>query len=258
MAEGAVKAGIWVFVSAAVPLVGGAGGSLLLAAALRESGSARGWLYLAAGAAYFAAVAITVAAKLLESRRAPRAAKAKRGQLVTLRDHLMPFASTTADMALRPLDDREPYLRNVAGVAAQALSALVADHVERPRAVVYLLNADASPIQMESIGHSGRGERPRPFVKGTPRGDGALNFLSTRRKVVYKDLAQQKPEGYDGTMEDYATFISVPIWTDNGVYGMVSLDAPRAGTFDEGDIALAELTAELMSIAFEVGQDSNV
>ena len=190
-----------------------------------------------------------------KERRA--AVAAKQEQLVKLRDEFMRFASTTADMALQPLEERQAYLKTVAAVAASALATMVGEHVHRPRAVVYLLNIESSPLTMESIGHAGRGERPGPFEAGTPRGDAALEFLDGKRPAFYPNLEDEKPLGFEGTMSGYKTFISVPIWTANGVYGMVSLDAPRANLFNDGDLALTELTAELMSIPFEVGQDHN-
>jgi GAF domain-containing protein len=238
-----------------VPLVGGAVAAQLFSLALKADGAAQVWLFIAAVAAFLAAVVVTVATKVLEARRGVSVAAAKRRQLIDFRDQLMPIASTTADMALQPAGDRIAYLKTVAKVAAGALSTLVSAHVDRPRAVVYLLNVDAEPVAMESVGHAGRGERPRPFEAGTARGDSALEFLASRRTAFYPDLSRNRPPGYDGTMAGYRTFIAVPIWTDNGVYGMVTLDAPAAASFDEGDVALAELTAELMSIPFEIGQD---
>ncbi|GAA2074037.1 GAF domain-containing protein [Microbacterium hatanonis] len=182
-------------------------------------------------------------------------ATARREQLIKLRDVFMRFASTTADMALQPLEERHGYLKMVANVAAEALAGMVGGRVHRPRAVVYLLYSD--PTRMESIGHGGRGERPRPFEADTPRGDAALDFLDAKTTASYPNLDKVKPAGYEGTGSGYKTFISVPIWTANGVYGMVSLDAPKANSFDDGDVALTELTAELMSIPFEVGQDQD-
>jgi hypothetical protein len=180
---------------------------------------------------------------------------AKQEQRLKFRDELMRFASTAADMALQPLEERQAYLKTVAAVAASALVSIVGEHVHRPRAVVYLLNVESNPLTMESIGFAGRGERPRPFEAGTPRGDAALEFLAGKMPARYPDLDAEKPAGFEGTMSGYRTFISVPIWTANGVYGMVSLDAPRANTLDAGDLAMAELIAELMSIPFEIGQD---
>lgn len=183
---------------------------------------------------------------------------AKRNQLVKLRDELMPFASTTADMARQPHALRQAYLKSAAQAAATSLRSIVADHVSRPRAVVYLLNADNDPISMDSIAHGGRGERPRPFVAGTARGDAAISFIDKKVVGFYPDLRKTRPAGYDGTMSGYNTYIAVPIWTESGSYGMVTLDAPKPNSFDDGDVALVELTAEMMSIPFEIGQDDDV
>lgn len=248
----------WVIISTGVPIAGGFGAAQLLTVARTEPNPVLGWLYsIAALIVFVAALAIAVVARVLESRRALTIANAREKQFVQLRDQLMPMASTIADMARHPLAEREPYLESVAKVGASALAAAVGTHVDRPRAVVYLLDAETPP-SMRSIGHSGRGERPRPFLAGTVRGDAALNFLDGHRRAFYENLSKgEKPDGYDGTMSDYKTFVAVPIWTETGVYGMVTLDAPAPNSLDGGDVALTELVAELMSAAFEVAQDQD-
>lgn len=248
----------WVIISTGVPIAGGFGAAQLLTVARGQTDPALGWFYSVVAVVVFAiGLAVAVIAKVAETRRAPTIAIAREKQLVQLRDQLMPMASTTADMARHPLADRGPYLESVAKVAAAALATVVGTHVERPRAVVYLL--DAEPDQsMRSIAHSGRGERPGPFLEGTTRGDAALNFLDGHRPAFYEDLSKgEKPAGYDGNMSDYNTFVSVPVWTETGAYGMMTLDAPTAGSLDAGDVALTELVAEYMSAAFEVAQDQD-
>lgn len=249
---------VWPVVSAAVPVVGSFTGAQLIAWAVRDATGIQGWLFAGGITCVLAAVGVTVAAKIVEHRRGTSTDKAKRNQLVKLRDELMPFASTTADMARQPHDVRQAYLKTAAQTAATALRSIVGDHVSRPRAVVYLLNADNDPVSMDSIAHGGRGERPRPFTAGTARGDAALAFIDKKAVGFYSDLSKKRPAGYDGTMSGYDTYIAVPIWTESGAYGMVTLDAPRADSFDDGDVALVELTAEMMSIAFEIGQDDDV
>lgn len=248
----------WIIISTGVPIAGGFGAAQILTIARAETNPALGWLYsIVAVVVFVAALAVAIIAKVLESRRALTIAEAREKQLVQLRDQLMPMASTTADMARHPLADREPYLESVAKVAASALAAVVGAHVDRPRAVVYLLDAD-SPPSMRSIAHSGRGERPGSFLAGTVRGDAALNFLDGHRRAFYEDLSKgKKPAGYDGTMSDYETFVAVPVWTETGAYGMVTLDAPASESLDAGDVALTELVAEFMSAAFEVAQDQD-
>lgn len=248
----------WVITSTGVPIVGGFAAAQLLTIARSAPSPFVGWIYsIAALIAFAGGLAVAITTKVRESRQALTIAEAREKQLVQLRDHLMPMASTIADMARYPLTERAPYLESVGKVAASALAAVASAHVDRPRAVVYLLDAETPP-SMRSIAHSGRGERPRPFLAGTARGDAALNFLDGHRRAFYEDLSKgPKPDGYDGTMSDYKSFVAVPIWTETGAYGMVTLDAPAPDSLDGGDVALTELVAEFMSAAFEVAQDQD-
>ncbi|MDL5352171.1 GAF domain-containing protein [Microbacterium sp. zg-YB36] len=251
---------MWPTLNAALPILGSFAAAQFLSWGLRDKTGISGWLFLASGTCLLVAVGITIAGKIVEYRRGVTADRAKRGLLVKLRDEYMKWASTTAEMARQVHERRSAYLAQVADSAATSLRSVVADHVSRPRAVVYLLNPDDQPYRMEPIGRSGRGEKPKPFIAGTPRGDAALEFIEKRTTAHYSDLDNRKnprPDGYDGTMAGYKTFVAAPIWTETGVYGMVTLDAPRAKSFDDGDVALVELTAEMMAIAFEIGQDDN-
>ncbi|WP_143588337.1 GAF domain-containing protein [Tersicoccus sp. Bi-70] len=248
---------VWDVVSVVLPLLGTFGGAQLISWGVRESGERQVQLYWLGCLALVIAVGITAAAKIVDFKRGVLADDAKRTQVVRLKDELMPFASTMAEMAIQPHSVRLAYLMAVSKTAANALRNLVGEHVARPRAVVYMLDADANPVIMDPVGHSGRGERPGPFRAGTPRGDFALQFLNRRKTMHFADLNKKKPNGYDGSMAGYRTFVAAPIWTETGVYGMVTLDAPTPKAFDEGDVALVELTAEMMSIAFEIGQDQD-
>jgi transcriptional regulator with GAF, ATPase, and Fis domain len=244
--------------SVVVQLLGAFGAAQFLSWAVREpDGAWKGFLFAFAILSMLFALAVAVVGKIREHRRARKLKNAREQQRLELRDRLMPVASTVADMAMLPQAERLSSLKTVAQTAAGALSALVATEAARARAVVYMLDADRQPVRMVSIGHAGRGERPRPFEAGTARGDGALTFLEGLATAYYPDLSAEKPDGYEGTAQGYNTFISVPIWTEQGVYGMVTLDALKAGTLDTGHVALVELLAEILAIPFEVGQDDD-
>lgn len=248
----------WVIASPLVQLLGAFGASQFLSWAIREpDGVWKGFLFTFAILSMLAAVVVAVIGKVREHQRARNLKTAREAQRVALRDSLMPVASTVADMALQPQKDRLASLKVVAQTGAGALSSLIAAEVGRSRAVIYMLDVDRDPIRMVSIGFAGRGDRPRPFEAGTPRGDGALDFIKGLETAFYPDLAAEKPDGYNGTATGYNTFISVPIFTENGVYGMVTLDALKANSLDAGHVALVELLAEIMSIPFEVGQDDD-
>jgi hypothetical protein len=108
---------------------------------------------------------------------------------------------------------------------------------------------------MEPIAYLGRNTEPRPFVAGTDRGDGALAFVETRKGVLYKDLTRKRPPGYKATLKDYRTSLAVPIWTASGIYGMITVDSPIAGSLTPADLAIAAVVAEIVAVAFEIVQD---
>jgi hypothetical protein len=282
----------WLVVSVAVPVLGAALATHLYRLAAEATPekppqppldwwqTAQFWLNFWATLSLLLALGVGITAKVMESRKkskleqtidvqteklagADRAkdaavALAKLDQLVMVHDELIPVASSIADMARFPLEDRGPYLKNVAQAAASSLERLVSEHVQRPRAVIYSIDADADPVSMNPIGFKGRGKRPRPFKAGTPRGDAAIQFaFEAQPGDIWEDLTSKKPAGFDGSAADYKTFVSMPISTETGTYGMVSLDAPEPNSLADGDWALTKLIAEVMSIAFEVGQDQN-
>ena len=213
-------------------------------------------LYTASAASLLIAVIFQVVAKVRELRRARDVETAQELLRRRLRDELLPFASTLAEMPQVPFAERLAYLKPVATQAVIALRELTEDHVPRMRANIYILDADAQA--MESLAHSGRGDKPKPFEADTERGDNALEFVAGTTTAYYPDLRRERPSGYDGSMSGYNSFIAVPIWTDNGHYGMVTVDSPTAGSLTPGDVSIAELIAEFMSIPFEIAQDDPV
>jgi hypothetical protein len=287
-------ANAWLFISVAAPIAGAAASAQLFSLARDAETPAppadapdpqfwqteQFWLGTGGVVCLVVALGVGITAKFLDSRKKGKleqtideqaeklaggaratsaaVAAANLAQLVKVHDELIPVASSIADMARYPLADREPYLKAVAQATASALEQLVSEHVHRPRAVIYSLDADAEPVSMKPIGFKGRGKRPRPFKAGTPRGDAAIEFaFESQPGRIWPDLTTGGPEGFVGSASDYKTFVSIPIWTETGAYGMVSLDAPKPNSLADGDQALTELIAEVMSIAFEVGQDQN-
>jgi hypothetical protein len=234
--------------SAAVPLIAAGAAGPVIGLAFRVPGSE--WLFVGLGAVLLGiAVVFQVRAKLNERRESTAHERFK----LRLRDEAMPFLTTAAEMARLPFDERAAFLKPVALQAVALLRGLV--EVERSRANVYVLDLDQPELQMVSIAHSGRGERPKPFVAGTDRGDSALEFMQGQATAYFADLDEESPVGFVVEEHDYRTFVSVPIWTDAGAYGMVTLDAPKASTLTPGDVALVEAVAEMMTIPFEIAQD---
>jgi GAF domain-containing protein len=75
------------------------------------------------------------------------------------------------------------------------------------------------------------------------------------KPAFYPDLTKEKPKGYDGTMENYKTFIAVPVWASGNVYGMVTVDAPKPRSLVLEDKYVIEMFADVVSIAFERGMN---
>jgi hypothetical protein len=233
---------------AAVPLIAAGAAGPMIGLAFRFPGFE--WVFLALGALLLGiAVVFQVRAKLKESRESTARERFK----LRLRDEAMPFLTTAAEMARLPFDERAAFLKPVALQAVALLRGLV--EVDRSRANVYVLDLDQAELQMVSIARSGRGERPKPFVAGTERGDSALEFMQGQATTYFPDLDEEAPAGFVFEGHDYGTLVSVPIWTDAGAYGMVTLDAPKAGSLTPGDVALVEAVAEMMTIPFEIAQD---
>lgn len=60
------------------------------------------------------------------------------------------------------------------------------------------------------------------------------------------------PPGYNGDVERYRTFIRAPVFANNVVFGMLTVDAPKPDALSDGDVKLAELVAAQMAVAFAI------
>lgn len=167
------------------------------------------------------AIAIQVVQVFRDSRRIKSIAAEREDMRREIRDALKPIPELIAQLPALGYGDRAHRLQGIAQACATALYMLVSPHAERVRANVFVLEED--PDRMEWVAHVGRGETPRPFIAGTPRGDSALAFITELKPVFYPDLTVKQPEGYEGSMSDYETFVSVPVWSDQAVYGMVTI-----------------------------------
>lgn len=240
----------------AVPLLSAAGATYMYSWGGRDISGNGFWIF--AGAIFLTLLSIgwQVKVKMREHARGLTIEEAKKKVSISFTDELRPLAVAIADVSRKASSDRTYATKQAAQVAATALRALVDDHAHRSRAIVFSLNADKQ--QMESIANVGRGKKPKPFVVGDPRGDAALRFIQETKPVLYEDLSKKIPQGFKLSDHDYRTFVSVPIWTDTGVYGMVSIDTPEAGSLTDKDLALTALIAEMMAAAFEASQDGYI
>jgi hypothetical protein len=167
---------------------------------------------------------------------------------VAVQDAFQPVAELIAGMPSMGKTLREARLNEVCQQAVGALRLLLPD-VDRLRTVVYSLNESADT--MSCIAYQGRGEKPRPFETGTDRGDYALELVKTGGNLFVKDLATEPiPVEYRGSGAGYSTFISASISTGETAFGMVTVDAPTAGTLVGTDQQIVMLMADMLAIAF--------
>ncbi|KKF01502.1 GAF domain-containing protein [Mycolicibacterium obuense] len=175
---------------------------------------------------------------------------------ITIKDALQGVAELISEMPGQSRSRRRNTLITVAIQSVGALTLLLKD-VHRLRATVYHVN-DAG--NMECMAYLGRGDgvKPQPFLKGTDRGDRALRFVATARRPLFVPNVHSPNavRQYGGSKAGYETFISASIHTDDLAYGMVTIDAPRAGTLLEMDQHLVALVADLLAIAFAMAEHS--
>lgn len=211
-----------------------------------------GWeipFLIAAAVALITAIVLQVRRAMAESRRTASVEQAGEHLRKSLRDTLVPLAGHIAEIPALMPSQRLTHMRLPAKAATVALFALVSERSPGVRATVYDLDVELQ--QMTWMAYTGRGEKPGNFTAGTKKGDAALSFVRGGRPVIYENLDSESPEWYDPERTSYKTFASCPIWTNQGAYGMVTIDAPEANSLTEGDKYLVEVVAEIMSMAFE-------
>jgi hypothetical protein len=170
---------------------------------------------------------------------------------ITIKDALQPVAELIADMPAQTPANRKRSIPPVALQAVSALTILLRD-VYRLRAAAYAITESGD---MECVHYLGRGGRPRPFSKDTDRGRRALDFVARGGEPLFvPDVDKADNEDYKGSKSGYQTFISASIHTADWGYGMLTIDAPRAGTLVDTDKQLVGLVGNLLAIAFAIAE----
>lgn len=147
---------------------------------------------------------------------------------VLLEETLRPLLELASQTTFEFKDERERVMKSAAERVSHDLRAAFGD-VEGVRVVVFKLNDDAT--KMTPFPPAGRQDRPGPFERGTPRGDKAFEVLAGKKPfVAVDDLAKTQPDEWKGSGDGYNTFISAPIRNSKQGFGMLTVDAPQAGT----------------------------
>lgn len=200
---------------------------------------------------------LLVVKAILDHRREQSVKQTRFDTLRELHRRLAPALDRITELALSESTGsgaaalRAAVLRDIAGQCSAALIGMIGDEPKGARAGVFRLTA--APEQIEPIGWGGRADQPRTFDASEEGGAEVLAYLRGARleAELYTDIRKKAPHGYRGDTGRYRTFIRVPLWSSTGVvFGMLTLDAPRARSLTRDHQALAELIAAELEPAF--------
>ncbi|MCP1415444.1 hypothetical protein [Paenarthrobacter sp. A20] len=224
-----------------------------------------GWAQLDGGMATIlrtaAIIAGAVATALLlikavrEDKEKKSATDARYETMKELRNKLGPALDLMAEIAsVDPADSSREVLheslKTIATHCCSALGAMMPASTD-VRAIVYAVK---EPNELYPLARLGRNDVPRTFSFDKPDGAEILTYLSgsSPEGELYTDTSAEAPEHYKGDQARYRTFIRAPIWSSGAIFGMVAVDAPRAGSLSKGDVFLAELIAAELAPAFAI------
>ncbi|MCV7006756.1 hypothetical protein [Mycobacterium gordonae] len=172
------------------------------------------------------------------------------GREKLLEEVLQPLLELGASVALVPAkNDRVAAALNAARQAVRDLTFRAFGTIPGIRTVVYNVSDDQT--KMVPLYTAGRPDRPGDFVKGTPRGDKAFQVLCGKDPFVFApDLDRGSPVEWAGSGVGYKTFITAPIRSQDDGYGLLTIDAPVAGTLDKRHGATLSLFAATLGVLF--------
>ena len=241
------------------PIVGAAAVSILGLVAAQSADPARSSSLRTWGIVVAAVTCVVLIVKAARDHQHQlNLADARYAALKELHNKLGPALDSTTEIALLEPDEKQARRLRVENVAALCCSALVTmtPTAVDARATVFELRP-GNPDEVAPIAHFGRKEPPRTFRGDTTEGTEVLSYLSSSslKSERYTDTLRKAPPTYQGDTARYRTFIRTPIYANNAVFGMLTVDAPKAKALTEGDLLLAELIASQMAVAFAVAAD---
>ncbi|MFM9431997.1 hypothetical protein [Arthrobacter sp. MP_2.3] len=224
-----------------------------------------GWAQLDGGLAallrYLAIAAGAVATVLLiikavrDRKNAKTVDEARYDTMKELRNKLGPALDLMAELAgvdpaYSSSEVLNQSLKTIATHCCSAMGAMMPASTD-VRAIVYAVK---EPNELYPMARFGRNDVPRTFSFDEPDGAEILAYLSgnSPEGELYTDTSGEAPLHYEGDRARYRTFIRAPIWSSGAVFGMVAVDAPKAGSLSKGDVFLAELIAAELAPAFAI------
>jgi transcriptional regulator with GAF, ATPase, and Fis domain len=215
-----------------------------------------GWVAVPLSVVFFAAAWFAQRLDKLSSEEDKttdlREAKEKAERLfLGVSDVLRPLAALlldVADMSCSGAERRDAMGRLRLGcvVAVAELSA-----PQRARSCLFEFEEDGETLVPKE--HHGRSDVPTSrfnLGEDTPYTE-ILTMLNTHRAVLYDDVDQQPPQGWDPEhTHGYRCFIRAPIRSERYIYGMLTVDAPEVGTLGETDAELLSTVATILAAGY--------
>lgn len=221
-------------------------------AVLRDGapGSGGGWALVAAGAV---AVAVPLWVKSrrelrqeLETRSAEGLAIETDAKLrLVVGDVVTPIAEVVGRVHQTSGREREALRGQLRQLAVEAAASLCDG--ERARAIFWKLERG----EMRASAWFGRGDPPTTVFTDDPgdrRGQEALLLVRFHDYLLVDDVrAEELPRGAEPRPgATYRSFISVAVFCGEQNLGMLSVDAPEQGAFDETDLNVMRAMAQLL------------
>lgn len=145
-----------------------------------------------------------------------------------LEQSLRPLLELASETTSKPRRQRSETMKSAVDRVSRDIRGAF-DDVEGVRVVVFQVSDDG--LKMTPYAPAGRQDRPGPFERETPRGEKAFDVLGGKRAfVAVDDLSTTDPDEWQGSGDGYSTFISAPIRNSELGMGLLTMDAPKAGS----------------------------
>lgn len=167
-----------------------------------------------------------------------------------LEESLSPILEQLADAAPQPAAQRRETAKRLAERACTELAAKAFATIPGVRVCVFVISDDAK--QMACAAKAGRNQRPKSFDRGTDRGDKAFEVLNNPLPYLFAaDLDNTSAQDeWAGSGDGYRTFITAPIRSSDTGFGLLTIDAPKAGDLDDRHGRTIALYAAALAVAY--------
>ena len=163
-----------------------------------------------------------------------------------------------AEQALREIATRITAIRDPADLLKQVVDAS-RDLLDADRAELDLIEPDTGLVRLAHVSGDGDLNRPGPTGLGGVPGDRGINGLAIahRRAVVTGDYLTD--DRFTHT-DDFDTFVAesgihsvvvAPLFTDDGLLGVIKVSAQDRDAYDDEDAALMEAFADQATVAIQ-------